>query len=149
MKTMRFDGRDVRQRADGLVYAKNFCRLLKVIPALEGEVHIADAGVSRSAGFMDLHVDVMEKNDESVVIAMAHYYEQNGDKVPDPDMTVRLWRNGRAEALSFQDSTTYREVYPEPGKVNLSAKKELNDFLYLWLGNLACQGHKVETLSSD
>jgi uncharacterized protein YqiB (DUF1249 family) len=149
MKTMRFDGREVHQHPDGLVYAKNFCRLLKVIPALEREVHIADAGVSRSAGFMDLHVDIMEKNDDSVVIAMAHYYEQNGDQVPDPDMTVRLWRNGMAEALSFQDSTTYREVYPEPGKANLSAKKELNSFLSLWLRNLANQGHKVETLGSD
>jgi len=79
MKIMRFDGREVRQHPDGLVYAKNFCRLLKVIPALEGEVRIADAGVSRSAGFMDLHVDIMENNDDSVVIAMAHYYEQNGD----------------------------------------------------------------------
>jgi len=71
------------------------------------------------------------------------------DKVPDPDMTVRLWRNGMAEALSFQDSTTYREVYPEPGKANLSAKKELNSFLSLWLRNLVNQGHKVETLGSD
>jgi len=36
-----------------------------------------------------------------------------------------------------------RVVYPEPGKVNLRAKKELNQFLGQWLKNLITQGHKL------
>ena len=47
-----------------------------------------------------------------------------------------------AEALSYQDSFGYRVVYPEPDKVNLSAKKDLNSFLGQWLSNLKSQGHR-------
>lgn len=149
MDAIQFDGREAQPHPHGLVYSRIFKRLLKVAPALAGKLHVASAGVSRSGGFMDLHLDVMEVTEEYAVIALAHYFEQNGDKVPDPDMTVRVWRNGMAEALTFQDSTTYREVYPQPGKVDLGAKKELNDFLAMWLGNLVDQGHRLETLGMD
>jgi len=47
-----------------------------------------------------------------------------------------------AEALTYQDFFGYRRVYPEPGQVDLQAKKELNSFLNTWLSNLLTQGHQ-------
>jgi uncharacterized protein YqiB (DUF1249 family) len=47
------------------------------------------------------------------------------------------------EALTFQDQFGFRVVYPEPGKVNLQAKKERNQFLGQWLKNLIFHGHKL------
>ena len=42
----------------------------------------------KSEPFMDLH---FEKSGENT-FAMAHYFEQNGDLVPDPDMEIRVSR---------------------------------------------------------
>ena len=54
-----------------------------------------------------------------------------------------------AEAMTYQDSFGYKEVYhdldPETGKYRKVApklKKELNSFLNKWLSNLLQQGHK-------
>ena len=47
------------------------------------------------------------------------------------------------EALSYQDTYIYREVYPEGGQTDVRAKKELNEFLLQWLTNLIDQGHKL------
>ncbi len=49
-----------------------------------------------------------------------------------------------AEALSYQDSFGYRVVYPESGKVDIKAKKELNQFLDMWLSNLKNQGFEKQ-----
>ena len=113
--------------------------------------------MSKSNGFMALHLDVLSRVDKLVQpnqsriagelrIALHHSYEQNGDLVPDPDMEIRVfllqdWN--KAEALTYQDAFTYREVYPEPGKVDIRAKKEMNSFLAQWLKNCIDQGHSL------
>ena len=47
------------------------------------------------------------------------------------------------EALTFQDTYTYRQVYAEGGQVYVKVKKELNEFLLHWLTNLIDQRHKL------
>ena len=65
--------------------------------------------------------------------------------IPDPDMEIAVYHDRKAvEALSYQDAFGYRQVYPEPGKVDINAKRELNDFLNTWLNNLKMQGHELE-----
>lgn len=93
-----------------------------------------------ASGFMDLHVDRIGKNR----YALAHNYRHpSGDTIPDPDMEIQVFPETRmAEALSYQDTYGYQVVYPEPGKVNLKAKKSLNAFLVQWLKNIKMQGHK-------
>lgn len=93
----------------------------------------------KSKGFMDLNVDRLNEDR----IAMAHNYIQNGDVMADPDMEVRIdVKRKVASALTFQQDSLgiYQVVYPEPGKVNLRLKKELNLFLNQWLNNLEKQG---------
>lgn len=95
----------------------------------------------RASGFMDLSVDRIYGDEQSVTIALSHYFKMNGDMVPDPDMEIRIYPEMKmAEALAYQDSFGYRQVYPEPGKVDLKAKKDLNVFLNQWLSNIAEQG---------
>lgn len=92
-------------------------------------------------GFMDLGVDRLYTDEESVTIALSHYFKQNGDMVPDPDMEVRIYPEMKmAEALTYQDSFGYRQVYPSPNRVDLRAKKDLNVFLNYWLSNIIEQG---------
>jgi uncharacterized protein YqiB (DUF1249 family) len=94
----------------------------------------------KAQGFMDLGFDNLGGNR----IALSHYYEDSsGDMIPDPDMEILLHPDTRtAEALTYNDSFLYREVYPREGRVNPKAKKDLNDFLDQWLSNILQQGFK-------
>ena len=92
-------------------------------------------------GFMNLSMDKLYADEESVTIALSHYFKQNGDLVPDPDMEVRIYPAMKmAEALTYQDCFGYRVVYPAPDQVNLKARKDLNVFLNQWLSNILNQG---------
>jgi len=120
-------------------------RLEDLIPGLR-DLQQGDYRKSTSQGFMDLHLDVLSRTEKELIIALQHYYELNGDLVPDPDMEIRVyllpdWK--KAEALTYQDTYLYQEVYPEPGKVIPVLKKDLNAFLIQWLKNLKSQGHKL------
>lgn len=101
-----------------------------------------------SGGYMDLSVDILEDNEDERRIAMAHNFIQNGDVMADPDMEIKIHKKlEAAEALTYQlDSLgVYQEVYPEPGKINVKLKKDLNKFLLQWLRTLEKQGfYKLE-----
>lgn len=105
------------------------------------------------SGIMYLSIQGIEKDFKGrFVISLAHYYEQNGDLMSDPYMTIRLDTElGTGEALSFQMDGVVgnrtQNVYgitPE-GKegVNLSQKKSQNQFLNKWTKNLVNQNHIV------
>ena len=98
----------------------------------------------KSEPFMDLHFEKIGEN----TFAMAHYFEQNGDLVPDPDMEIRVFpEKGMVEALTFQSQLSYSRVYPDPENpnlVNIRVKIELNRFLGMWLRNLINQGFRFQ-----
>ena len=91
----------------------------------------------QSSCFMDLHVESLGNN----IISLSHYYRQNGDSIPDPDMTIKVYDHGVVEALTYQDSFGYQQVYTDDGqKYYPKLKQELNQFLDFWLTNLWKQG---------
>lgn len=99
----------------------------------------------KCSGYMDLSVEILEKNPEFIRISLTHYGEQNGDLMADPDMEVKIYPQHKlAEALSYQNDYigVYQVVYPEPNKVYPRLKQELNIFLTQWLNNLKQQGFK-------
>ena len=115
----------------------------------------------KAPGFMDLSVEVLPVCEETggFVISLAHYFVSHGDLCQDPEMTVRVFppgstafthlvpstdpTRGRAEALTFQQAIPpiYQEVYLQPGRYLLKFRKQLNEFLRFWLGNIQEQGH--------
>ncbi len=98
-----------------------------------------------SPGFMDLVIEKLCSTETGIIISMTHYYEQNGDLVPDPDMQIKILPELKAaEALTYQDSFGYQAVYPEPGKIYQKLKREINQFLSQWLSNLKKQGFRNE-----
>jgi len=112
-----------------------YTSLLQVIPNLR---NIGSYAKLSAPGFMDLHVDILHKNENAWRIALAHNYKAGGDVIPDPDMEVTVdFAAEAAHAETYQDTYVYREAMDE------RSKKELNDFLVLWLGNLIEQGHKI------
>lgn len=128
------------------IYGRNFNKLLKIIPNLKN-YEVGEAGKSSldCDCFMDFTLDVLSKNDDEMIIAIAHRYELNGDLVPDPDMEIKVnFKFKFIEALSYQDVYGYKLVYPEKNKVFPKLKKDLNNFLSNWLKNLIEQGHKIK-----
>ena len=131
----------MKDQFDGL-----YEQLEQLIPGLRG-LKAGDARKSKSAGFMDLNLDVLAKSKGELRIALSHYYKHpSGDMIADPDVEIRVylipdWE--KAEALTYQDARRYDMVYPTPETVNLTLKKSLNDFLKQWLTNLKNQGHKL------
>jgi uncharacterized protein YqiB (DUF1249 family) len=96
----------------------------------------------QSDGFMDLILENYGTNS----ISMTHYYEQNGDLIPDPDMTIKIDHDLKyVEALTYQDSFIYQNVHiDDKGTYDHKIKNQLNRFLGQWLRNLKNQGFKYE-----
>ncbi len=102
----------------------------------------------KSSGFMDLNFDFLRvDNQNRYVIAISHYYKQNGDMIPDPDMEIRIdysWSPPTCEALTFQDTNLYQEIYPivdNVEMVNPIWKKSLNNFLLYWIKKIQRQNY--------
>jgi uncharacterized protein YqiB (DUF1249 family) len=97
---------------------------------------------------MDLNLDVLRRGPTKTIIALSHYYKHpSGDMIADPDMVLAVYSDkAMAEALSYQDSFGYQEVYSQGGAmVDVRAKRELNQFLMQWLSNLIVQGHRIHS----
>ena len=125
------------------IYTSIYHKLLDVVPdilTIEGSTKSVVGG-----GIMDLCFEFINRSDKKIVIALTHYYKAGGDLVPDPDMSMAVYPDKcMAEALTFQDSYVYRQVYTEyNGHIDLRSKKDLNEFLDQWLTNLIEQGHKI------
>ncbi len=137
----------------GNQYEQNYTRLRELIGRPFGDLRSSRSYRLRTPGFMDLVVEVLPQCEETgaTVLSLAHYFEQNGDLCQDPEMVVRIFtptdkRPAMVEALMFQQAIPpiYTLAYPEPGKVDLKAKEDLNSFLSFWLRNLKDQGHRLD-----
>ncbi len=129
------------------IYEKNYKKIDALIGGIENLNGLEEEFCLRlkSNGYMDLVIEKLWTSKTGIVISMTHYHEQNGDLVPDPDMQIKLLTELKAaEALTYQDSFGYQEVYPEPGKINPKFKRSLNDFLGQWLTNLKNQGFRKD-----
>lgn len=126
------------------IHTRIFHKLLNVVPDL---LTIEEYGKSVVDGYMDLNLDVLNRTPSKIVIALSHYYKHpSGDMIPDPDMVVVVYPDKeQAEALSYQDLYSYREVYGSAAQAGTNAKRSLNDFLNAWLRNLAQQGHRINS----
>lgn len=124
-----------------MIYETNYKKMEKIFgTAWQETSHVT----LKSGGFMDLHFENIGEN----TFAMAHYFEQNGDLVPDPDMEIRVNPELKTvEALSYQCQLAYTVVYPDPenpNMFNIRAKIELNNFLGMWLRNIINQGFRLQ-----
>jgi hypothetical protein len=119
------------------IFEMNYQRMVKLGIIQEGKVPVSEKRTV--PGYMPLNIDYLGNN----VIALAHNFIQNGDVMADPDMEIRIDPDmGIVEALTYQlDSLgIFQRVYPEPGKVCLKLRRDLNQFLGQWLKNLEMQG---------
>lgn len=99
-----------------------------------------------SRGYMPLSLERLEgctDHKGRPIYAMAHYTEQNGDLMADPDMEIAVdFENEIIEPRTYQNDFMgiYQEVYRrnDAGQLTYSPRlrTELDDFLWLWLKNI-------------
>ncbi len=101
--------------------------------------------------FMALSVEVVDQWPEGSIISLAHYYEQNGDLMRDPDMTF-LISNG-TKVLGGIFPASYRQdgmgvdqtslFHDEDGKLKICNKWQEGQakFANTWLKNIKEQQH--------
>ena len=124
------------------------CNYKRLLPLIDG---MNDADSHRrfeSSGFMPLVVELIGSDRHGFpVFSLAHYGEQNGDLMCDPDMTLAVnFDAGEVEPLTFQNDYMgiYQTVYKHDSAGRLlysrRLRSELDDFLRQWLANIKEQG---------
>ena len=120
---------------------RNFRAFARQFPEIvSGEYRYLELRKGAGSGYMPLTIQRIAEDE----IAIAHFYEQNGDLMYDPEMTFRLdTEKGVLEPLTFRQDggfPIYQQVYPEPGKWIPKLRNDLNAFAEQWLKNIEEQG---------
>lgn len=95
--------------------------------------------VDRGLGFMPVHVECLHHSGLGPLFSVAHYYEQNGDLVPDPDVVFVHTTNGWSP-ISFQNSLAYRVAvhFHDDGTTEVDEREQadLVSFCNQWMRNI-------------
>lgn len=125
------------------LYESNYLRLQHLIPELD---RIDGCYRSRVAGDCELHVDILERCRYTVTLSLTYFFDVDGERVADPDMTVRVYLDGQlAEAMSLGGDHRHaqlRRLAKQHG-AELDARWRRNVVLNKWLEYLIDQGHLV------
>lgn len=101
-----------------------------------------DAGVGFMPVIVECHSEITAKDKIFKVVSVSHYYEQNGDLIPDPDMLFYYNEEYGAVPVHFQDSMRYKEVLEvREGKIfgNTKGIVALVEFTNMWFNNIKSQ----------
>jgi uncharacterized protein YqiB (DUF1249 family) len=125
------------------LYESNYLRLLRLVPEI---ARLDGCFRSRVAGDCDLHVEILERSRYTVTLSMTYHFETDEGLLVDPDMTVRLYLDGRlAEAMAIgrcQRHATLRRLVHEHRR-ELDQRWRRNTVLNKWLEYLSDQGHLI------
>ena len=140
---------------------KNVAKIIKArggLRALAGfPVGTGKAIRVESEGFMDLHIECIGQSPHGegmVLVSVAHYGEQNGDLMRDPDMVFDVntsddpaigWESGNWRPVSFRNDYAglFQEaLFLQDGRVMVrpGLVKELRAFARIWDRNIKAQG---------
>jgi len=123
----------------------NYIRLLALVPnldLLDGEC-VSEAGVGRS-----LWLRIVEQTPYSTLCELHEYSSGEAGEIEEIGLTLRVYHDARvADLLSYHNRFGGGEVFDArvlqtPG---LNKKRELNFFLWKWLGHCLAQGHRLSS----
>ena len=119
---------------------RNFRSFARQFPEIvSGEYRYLELRKGADSGYMPLTIQRIAEDE----IAIAHFYELNGDLMYDPEMTFRIdAEKGTLEPLTYRQDggfPLFQQVYPEPGKWIPRLRNDLNAFAEQWLKNIEQQ----------
>jgi len=99
-----------------------------------------------TAGFMAVCVELIQQTNSGPLFSVAHYFEQNGDLMRDPDMVFLRCQDNRYYPVSFQQDSTgiYHEVisfddFTTPRLQDFEGQRKLAEFANGWMLNIRRQ----------
>ena len=111
-----------------------------------------EVGASRHVGekggcFMQV---VVERHTDQQ-FSVSHYYEQNGDLVPDPDMEFYRFETGAWAPVSITQQFGFQRAIEmgddgQPARFNPRVVRELCGFASMWMRNIKEQQGGLRTL---
>ena len=114
----------------------------------EGMTKIEDHRTIDNApgAFMAVHVERIGRTSMGPLFSVAHYYEQNGDLMKDPDMVFLRAGDGEYYPIEFQqDSLSYYRCcveFNEKGNISSylpAIQADMADFANTWMLNILMQ----------
>lgn len=93
--------------------------------------------------FMPVHVECVGRNEHGIVFAVAHYFEQNGDLIADPEMEILRDETGAWLPMSIVMARGGKRalVIAEGGTVRVNEREYHSQlrFLSIWMKNIKSQ----------
>jgi hypothetical protein len=123
---------------------KTVCRLAAaILDELTAGLDVGNSRkLDRGLGFMAVHVECLHQSGLGPLFSVAHYYESNGDLVPDPDVVFVRGADGWSP-VSFQNSIAHRAAvtFHDDGTTEVDAKEQadLVAFCNQWMRNIQQQ----------
>ena len=117
----------------------------KVMDTLTGYLEGTDghSKIDNTEGtFMSVHIECLNKCSLGQIYSVAHYYEQNGDMMRDPDMEFVKGGDGEYYPISFwQDAPPVRDeplTWKDGEMIAYHAKRQaaLVSFANIWMRNI-------------
>ena len=111
-----------------------------VLDELTADLNVGDSRkMDRGLGYMPVHVECLHRSGLGLHYSVAHYYEQNGDLVPDPDVVFVRPADGWSP-VSFQNALAYRVAvhFHEDSTIEVDEKEQadLVQFANHWMRNI-------------
>jgi uncharacterized protein YqiB (DUF1249 family) len=123
------------------VYESNYLKLLQLADV---DAATTRARVSRVPNDCELHLDVLRTEPYTTTLRMTYWFDENGEPVADPDLTVRVYHDARlAEALAARIAHRHRVLQDlDPAHAaELGRRWRVNMLLNKWLDYLLEVGH--------
>lgn len=126
---------------------RNYKALLEISPILLNK-NISYIRMSAGDGYMPLIIEKIGSN----MISVAHYYEQNGDLMRDPEIEFILDSDKeelRPRSYVQDNIGAYQYLEKDDGTVDPIAEAQLSKFTVNWFDNIKWQDYKIEKILFD
>lgn len=123
------------------IYESNYVKLLQVADV---DAATTAGRISRVPKDCELHLDVLRTEPYTTTLRMTYWFDESGEPVADPDLTVRVYHDARlAEALAARIAHRHRVLQDlDPAHAaELGRRWRVNMLLNKWLDYLLEVGH--------
>lgn len=120
----------------------------KASEILRGLLALQTAQIDRSDGaYMPVYIEIIDRNEKYTHISLAHYGEQNGDAMRDPEMRFALHKESQQfipyyYRNDYMGMEQYSVRWADEGVLlNHRLQADHTTFANQWLRNIATQQH--------
>ena len=115
----------------------------KASEILRGLLALQKSKIDNSDGvYMPVHIEIIDRTENYNHISLAHYGQQNGDAMRDPEMIIALHKESQQFVPDYMGMEQYSVRWTEEGiLLNRCLQADHTTFANQWLRNIATQQH--------